>query len=285
MATTVRRALQAGRAVLEAAGIEAAGREARLLLADALEASQADLLREPDRTFEPEAFDAHLARRAGHEPLAFILGWQEFWSLRLAVSPATLIPRADSETLIEAAVSARPDIGRVLDLGTGTGCLLLAALSEYRDAWGVGIDRDPAAAALAQANARALGLAERCAFVCGDWAAAIGGRFELVLANPPYVERAAIGALMPEVALYEPGAALDGGPDGLDAYRAIVPALPGLLVPGGCAVLELGIGQHDAVAALGLAAGLVHLGARRDLAGIERALLLESPAPAGGLPA
>jgi len=273
---TVRQALREGAARLGAAGIEGAPYEARLLLGEAAGLSQAELLREPDRVVAAAAFMAMVARREGREPLAYVVGYQEFWSLRFAVSPATLIPRADSETLIEAAVAARRTVGRVLDLGTGTGCLLLAALSEFPEAWGVGVDRNPAAAGLARRNAFALGMRERCGFVCGDWAAALVGPFDLVLANPPYIDRAEIALLMPEVSGFEPASALDGGLDGLDAYRSILAALPGLLSRDGLAVLELGAGQRDSVAAMARAAGFGRLGVRRDLAGIERALLIES---------
>ena len=235
---------------------------------------RATMLREPARPVDPAPLRAAVARRAAREPIAFIIGWQEFWGLRFAVSPATLIPRADSETLIEAAMSAAQPFRRILDLGTGTGCLLLATLSEFGDAWGVGIDRNPAAAALARHNAAALGLAGRCAMLAGDWAAALEGRFDLLLSNPPYIETEAIAGLMPEVAGWEPAGALDGGADGLAAYRAVVAAATRLLAPGGLAILELGIGQEAAVRGLAQAAGLRHRDTRRDLAGIERALVL-----------
>lgn len=238
---------------------------------------QAAFLRDPDRSLDPAPFRAMLDRRVAREPLAYIIGWQEFWSLRFAVSAATLIPRADSETLIEAALTARPGgVGRILDLGTGTGCLLLAALSEFSGAWGVGVDRDPAAAALAWRNAAALGLAGRCAMIGADWAAPLQGRFDLVLSNPPYIESGAVPALMPEVSRFEPVRALDGGADGLAAYRAIIRALPRLLMPCGIAVLELGLGQRIAVAALAETVGFTRMTARRDLAGIERALVIEA---------
>jgi release factor glutamine methyltransferase len=259
------------------AGIEGARFEARLILEAATGLDRAALLREPERPIDPAPYRAMLARRAAREPVAYILGWQEFWSLRFAVSPATLIPRADSETLIEAALAARPGgVGRILDLGTGTGCLLLAALSEFDGAWGVGVDRDPAAAALAWRNAEALGLAGRCGIVAADWAAPLRGRFDLVLSNPPYIESGVVPGLMPEVSRFEPARALDGGADGLVAYRAIVAQLLGLLAPGGVAVLELGLGQGAAVTALAQAAGFERIGTRRDLAGIERALVIEA---------
>ncbi|MDP3315278.1 MAG: HemK/PrmC family methyltransferase, partial [Devosia sp.] len=159
-------------------------------------------------------------------------------------------------------------------LGTGTGCLLLAVLAERPDAWGVGIDLSPAAAALASRNARANALAGRAAFLAGDWATALAGRFDLVLSNPPYIPTADMAGLMPEVAAHEPARALDGGTDGLDAYRRITAALPELLAPGGMAVLELGIGQDASVPALAQAAGLRTVALRPDLGGVPRALVL-----------
>lgn len=266
-----------GGQLLRAAAIESPRLEARMLLAEVLACRAEDLLRDPRAAVAPEAaarFAALVQRRAGHEPMAYILGRQEFWSLPFAVSPATLIPRADSEALVEAALASCPAPRRVLDLGTGTGCLLLAVLHERPGAWGLGVDRNPAAAALAARNALALGLAGRACFVAADWAAPLAGRFDLVLSNPPYIEGASIAGLMPEVAGHEPALALDGGPDGLDAYRAILAQLPRLLAPGGLAVLELGQGQAEAVGALARAAGLGVLGCRNDLGGIPRALLL-----------
>lgn len=262
-----------GAARLAAAGVDTPRIDARLLLMQSAGLTRLELLSDAARTVDPAAYDALLDRRAAREPVALILGWQEFWSLRFEVSAATLIPRADSETLIEAALAARPDRGRVgsiLDLGTGTGCLLLAALTEFAGAWGVGVDRVPAASALARRNAAALGLGARASMLCGDWDASLAGRFDLVLSNPPYIPTGDLAGLMPEVARYEPGAALDGGADGLDAYRLIVAALPDLLAPGGIAVLELGAGQADAVA--GLWGGPVTL--RPDLGGVQRALVL-----------
>ncbi|MGG5812313.1 peptide chain release factor N(5)-glutamine methyltransferase [Falsiroseomonas sp. CW058] len=275
---------QAGQ-LLRAAAIDNPRLEARLLLGHAMGASTEDLLRDPRAAVPPAAearFRAALGARLAAMPMAHILGRQGFWTLDLAVSPATLVPRADSEAIVEAALEACPDGDaplRVLDLGTGTGCLLLAVLSERPRAFGIGVDRAPAAAALAAANARANGLAGRSAFLAGDWAAALSARFDLVLSNPPYIESAAIPGLMPEVARHEPRLALDGGEDGLVAYRAIVSGLPALLAPGGKAVLELGQGQRGAVEALALASGLRPLGCRADLGGVERALVLEVGMP------
>ena len=242
---------------MAAAGLEEPRREARLLLSHATCLDGAALLRHLPTTYPAPGFDALVARRAAREPLAYLLGHQPFWTLDLLVSPDTLIPRADSETLIEAALAAFParDVGRVLDLGTGTGCLLLAALTEFAQAWGVGVDRAEGAAALARRNAQRAGLDGRAAFVCADWAAPLQGRFDLVLANPPYIDTPAIAGLMPEVSCYEPALALDGGPDGLHGYRAVAAALPRLLAPGGLAILELGAGQAEAVAAIARGAG------------------------------
>jgi release factor glutamine methyltransferase len=273
----VRDALARAAGALAAAGIEAPRREARLLLCHALGCSPAALLAMPDQP-APPGFDALLARRVAREPLAYITGRAEFWSLPIIVSPASLIPRADSETLIEAALAAFPDcarVGRVLDLGTGTGCLLLAALREFPGAFGVGVDIAPEAAALAAANAAALGLLGRAAFLTGNWAAALRARFDLVLANPPYVARGEIGGLMAEVALHEPARALDGGADGLAAYRALLADLPRLLMQGGAAVFELGMGQADRVAALARGHGF-YAETRPDLAGIPRAIILRA---------
>jgi release factor glutamine methyltransferase len=269
---TVGQALRRGAVVLRSAGIENPAREARLLLASALVCSMTDLLRDPAAQLDLTLYEVLLGRRAAREPMAQIVGRQGFWSLDFLVSTATLIPRPDSETIVEAAL-ALPSPARVLDLGTGTGCLLLSVLHERPAAFGVGVDLSLAAAALARRNADCLGLAARSAFLCGDWAEALNGRFDLILSNPPYIDGSAIAGLMPEIARYEPRLALNGGHDGLDCYRSIVRRLPALLAPGGAAVLELGIGQGSAVAALGRSAGLIAR-FRPDLAGIDRAIVL-----------
>jgi release factor glutamine methyltransferase len=273
-------ALRSVAARLRAAGIEDAMFEARLLVAHALGVSPREVIGAP-RAPPAEALEALVARRLAREPMALILGHQGFWTLDLEVSAATLIPRPDSETLIEAALAVFPDrgaVGRVLDLGTGTGCLLLSALAEFPSAWGVGVDRVPAAAALAARNARRNGLAGRAAFLCADWAAPLAARFDLVLSNPPYIPGGDIAGLMPEVARFEPRSALDGGPDGLDAYRRLLADLPRLLTPGGVAVIELGAGQSGAVAALAAAAGFGAPDLRCDLGGVARAMVLRAPA-------
>jgi release factor glutamine methyltransferase len=273
---TTTEALRAITLRLQAVGIENARREARLILAAAMHLDAAGLLlleEVPEAVFEP-----YVARREKREPLAFILGRREFWGLSFQVSPTTLIPRPESETLIEVALqdfAARSEVRTILDLGTGTGCLLLAALHEFPRAFGVGVDRVAEAAALAARNAKALGLQERSAFFAGDWADAICGQFDLVLSNPPYIPEQDISELMPEVARFEPRSALAGGADGLAAYRSIFGALRALLSPSGLAILEIGIGQAPALTALAAQAGF-EAALRHDLANIPRALLVRA---------
>ncbi len=254
---------------LQAAGIEDARREARIILAAALNTDAAGLLVRD--AVDETVFEPLVRRREAREPLAYILGQREFWGLTFEVSPATLIPRPDSETLVEAALGLNPK--RILDLGTGTGCLLLAVLSEFPQAYGVGVDISPAAAALAAKNAAALGMAGRTAFFTGDWAEAVAGKFDLVLSNPPYIPGPEIAELMPEVAGYEPRTALEGGTDGLEAYRRIIAALPRILTENGTAVLELGAGQATSVKDIAREAGFTCT-MRRDLGDIERAAVL-----------
>jgi release factor glutamine methyltransferase len=262
-------------AKLAAAGIEEPRREARLLLAAALNTDATGLLKHT--AVDPAAFAALSIRRAAREPLAYLTGRKEFWGLTFAVSPATLIPRPDSETLIEAALATFPrraNVTTILDLGTGTGCLLIAALTEFPQATGVGIDISPAAAALARRNAATHNAPAR--FLAGNWATAIAQQFDLILANPPYIACEDIKSLMPDVRQYEPMSALDGGADGFTAYRAIIKALPDILAPHGAAILELGIGQAEQIQRLAIAAGLA-MTTRADLAGIARAAILRMP--------
>lgn len=267
---------------LEQAGIEDARREARLLLCWATGRDLGGLLSLDGVDISQQLrFAEALMRRLDREPLAFITGETGFWTLDLETGRDTLIPRADSEALIEALLDVRPDREAplsILDLGTGTGCLLLATLSEYPQATGVGVDLSPQAATLARRNSVRTGLEERSVFLAGSWAEALNARFDVVLSNPPYIETGDLSGLMPEVVHYEPARALDGGADGLEAYRVLCAALPGLLVPGGHAILEMGIGQIDAVSALGVQNGLQDVGHRKDLGGVERALVLQSPA-------
>ena len=269
-APTVRRAIAAATARF---GFSATARlDAELLMAAALGVSREAMLLGRLDDPAPAGFAALADRRAAEEPVAYLTGTRGFWSIDLTVGPGALIPRADSETLIEAAIAhfgASPP-GTLLDLGTGPGTLLCALLAEWPRARGLGVDRSAAALGYAGGNVARLGLGERAALVRGDWATALAGRFGCVVANPPYV---ATGAVLPrEVGEYEPAAALFAGDDGLDAYRALVPALPRLLLPGGAALLEIGAGQGAAVAALVGRAGLV-AAVRRDLAGRERCVV------------
>lgn len=248
--------------------------DAELLMAEALGCDrEALLLRRLDDPV-PEAFGALLARRAAGEPIAYITGRRDFWTIALEVGPGVLIPRPDSETLIEAALGHFGAAGpaRILDLGTGPGTLLLASLSEWPRARGLGVDASAEALAYARANAERLGLGPRAEFRLGDWMAGIAGPFDLILCNPPYIEA---GALLPrDVAEHEPAGALRAGADGLDAYRRIVPGIGSLLARGGMAAFEIGVGQAAAVTALLVAEGLA-VSVRPDLTGRARCLIVQ----------
>jgi release factor glutamine methyltransferase len=226
----------------------------------------------------PDGFDALIERRLGHEPVAYIVGSQEFYGLELAVTPAVLIPRGDSEVLIEAALAAKPEASRVLDCGTGSGALLLAVLAELPAALGIGIERSSEALAVAADNAARLGLSDRAQMVRRDWHqpgwADQLGQFDLILANPPYVESDA--DLAASVREHEPAEALFAGKDGLDDYRVLIPQLPLLLAPAGLAIVEIGASQADLVSAIAAAAGFT-ITLLRDLANRPRALQLQIP--------
>ncbi|MBS1014643.1 peptide chain release factor N(5)-glutamine methyltransferase [Acetobacter persici] len=271
--------LALGTRQLSDAGIEGPRREARLLLTYALGLTAEQMLSRSPRDLVPDQpFLTYLARRAAREPMAFITGSKGFWTLDLAVSPATLVPRGDSETLLSCLLDYCPDTHSskaMLDLGTGTGCLLLAALAEYPEAWGIGVDINPEAAVLAQGNARRCGLADRALFMAGVWDNALQGqRFDVVLSNPPYIPTADLAELMPEVRLHEPLAALDGGADGMEAYRDLCARMPRLLTPDGVAIFEIGIGQGEDLRAVAAAAGLEVLEIRSDFGDVPRAAVL-----------
>lgn len=224
--------------------------DAEVLMAHALGVSRSDLLLRHLRDPAPAGFASLVKRRTAQEPVAYITGEQEFFGLRLRVSPEVLIPRGDSEVLVERALTVNPSPGRVLDCGTGSGALLLATLAHLPRAQGVGIDRSEGALAIARANAEALGLADRTRLLtadwtCADWIQGLGGPFDLVLANPPYVETKA--ELAASVRAFEPAGALFAGVDGLDDYRVLVPQLAALLAPAGVALLEIGHTQGAAV--------------------------------------
>lgn len=256
-----------------AATSDTARLDAELLMAHALGVCRSDLILRHMRAAVPPAFWALVARRAAQEPVAYIVGHQAFHGLDLKVSPAVLIPRGDSETLVDAALAARPAARRVLDCGTGSGALLLAVLAGLPLARGVGVDRCARALAIAAGNAFTTGLAARAAFVQRDWTnpkwSAGLGSFDLVLANPPYVEADAPLAL--SVRAHEPAGALFAGADGLDDYRVLVPCLAGLLAPGGAALVEIGAAQAAAVSAIAASCGLA-VQVRQDLGGRDRVL-------------
>lgn len=249
--------------------------DAELLMAHALGASRTDVLLRLMKHPAPAAFAALVERRLAHEPVAYLMGEQEFYGLPFIVSPAVLIPRGDSEVLVETALELRPDAARVLDCGTGSGALLLAVLAHLPQAQGVGVDASPAALEIASTNSRQLGLADRCRIVLSDWTqpgwqAELGGPFDLILANPPYVEEEA--ALAPSVRDHEPASALFSGPEGLDDYRILIPQLPALMSENGAALVEIGYTQAEAVTAIGEEAGLVAQ-LHHDLANRPRVLV------------
>jgi release factor glutamine methyltransferase len=263
------------------AGVEDAKVDARALLCHALHIDRARLISDSERILEAReiaAISALAARRLRREPVSRIRGRKEFWSLTLNVTPAVLTPRPETETVVEAALDALGRDGmkmeslRILDIGTGSGALLLALLSELPSAVGVGTDISEAALEVARANAERNGLAARCNFVACDIAASVQGAFDLIVSNPPYISRGEIATLEPEVRDYAPAVALDGGNDGLDCYRAIAKDARRLLAPGGRLIVELGAGQEAEVRALFTQAGLQVSQARADLAGIPRAL-------------
>ena len=248
--------------------------DAELLMAHALGMARDRLILDNPRGQAPAAFAGYVERRSAGEPVAYITGNRAFWTIDLEVGPGALVPRPDSETLIAAAVehfSGTPGPKRILDLGTGPGTLLLAALDEWPDATGLGIDALDAALAYARRNAERLGFAGRAEFRLGNWAEGIDERFDLILCNPPYIaDEAELG---PGVAEYEPPEALFAGEQGLDAYRALAPQLPRLLIEGGLAAVEIGHEQAQPVAAI-LERNSLRSRMVRDLAGRPRALLL-----------
>ena len=259
--------------LLAEAGIDNPRGEARLLLAHALGISKEQTLAASPTPDQSAKFDALIARRSAREPFAYITGHKEFWSLDFAVGPGVLVPRPDTETLIEEALRLVPDRSaplRIADLGTGSGAILIAALKEFPGAQGIGFESSPPAFAFARANAERL-IGERADIRLADWDQA-QGPFDLVFSNPPYIASADIESLDPDVSQFEPRAALDGGPDGLSAYRALAELLPRLLVPGGHALLEIGLGQAQAMGTLFQKLEILRLAP--DLAGIPRCVIL-----------
>lgn len=260
----------------QAVGIDTARLDARLLVAQALGVEPGRLISHPEIVPDPQqqtAIEAMAVRRENREPISHILGRRGFWTLDLRVTADTLDPRPDTETLVAGILERLADRTaplRVLDFGTGSGCILLALLSELPQASGLGIDQSAAALAVAAENAANTGLTARADFQLGDWGLGVSGPFDVIVSNPPYIPDAEIDGLAPEVSRYEPRSALAGGTDGLDCYRALVPHIVRLLAPGGLVGVEVGAGQAGDVAVLFAAAGLSVLCVAEDLAGIGR---------------
>ncbi|MEQ9488755.1 MAG: peptide chain release factor N(5)-glutamine methyltransferase [Alphaproteobacteria bacterium] len=264
---------------LAAADVENPRREARLLLGHATGLRQEKMISDPDRVVDAaciEAFEQGVDRRCNREPMSQILGQRQFWDLTFTVNADVLDPRPETETIIEEVHDRLPDreaVSCIADFGTGSGCLLLTLLSSYPKAEGIGIDASAAACDVARHNADALGFSGRAAIVHGDWNTILlgcGADIDCLVANPPYIPTADIRTLEPEVAAFEPHIALDGGADGLNAYRVIVPMAVDALKPGGLIVLEIGKGQAAAVLAMLHAAGFRETATRRDLSAIDR---------------
>lgn len=278
-ARTVEAARRALAEKFAAAGLDSPQLDARILVGHTLGFDHAALLAAAERVLsadEDSAIAALAERRLAHEPVARIVGTKEFWSLDLRIDDATLVPRPETETVVEAALAAVDRLGaralRIVDLGTGSGAILLALLSELENAHGIGSDINPRALAVARDNAARLGQSN-AAFVACDLAAALRGPFDLIVANPPYIPSSDIATLAPEVRLFDPRLALDGGADGLNFYRAIAAAAAELLTSDGAVVVEIGVGQAEPVATILAAAGLVPSAPRPDLYGVPRALI------------
>ena len=276
---SARRALTAR---LQSAGIEDPALDARLLVGAALELDLTGMITQAARHLTPEEtarLERYAQRRLAHEPVARILGAREFWGMPFRLSEATLVPRPDTETVVELALEIfrgltisgrRP---RIADVGVGSGAILLALLHEIPDAFGIGTDVSLTALNTARDNAAALGLAGRAAFVACSYASALRGPFDLIVSNPPYIPSAEIPTLSVEVREHDPHLALDGGNDGYDAYRALIPQAAGLLTPGGALIVEAGQGQARNIETLMAAAGLtVDRPPKADLSGIPRAV-------------
>lgn len=272
--------LQSGR---PEGALDSPGRDARLLLALALDRQDTVLPHESITMTASAAarLDELVQRRIAGEPVSRMRGWREFYSLSFGLNPATLDPRPDSECIVDQALAwagGNPSPGmKVLDFGTGTGCLLLAVLNAIPDAQGTGVDLAPEAVHQASVNAASLGLAARAEFVVSDWDRELEGRFRLILSNPPYIPQGDLAGLMTEVRCHDPHLALDGGDDGYDAWRNLLPAICRKLEPTGRAFVEIGAGQEEMVTALAMEAGLRHCGQARDLGGVIRCLEFELP--------
>lgn len=276
-------ALASLRRALAEAGIETAALDARILAAAALGTDAAGLIAHPDLPIgaeEARRLDDFMRRRRAREPLARILGEREFWGMPFSICAATLVPRPDTETVVETALRLFPDRQeplRIIDLGTGSGCILVALLHERPRAFGLGIDRSFEALTTARFNASRNGVLDRAVFAAGDWAKATCGQFDLLVSNPPYIPTGVIATLAPDVREHDPLRALDGGPDGLAAYRVILSEARRLLRPQGVAVLEIGYDQAEALRGLAAGAGLEFLALAHDLSAKPRCVALKRP--------
>ncbi|MBX3485679.1 peptide chain release factor N(5)-glutamine methyltransferase [Phenylobacterium sp.] len=276
MTLTLVQAWTRAKSRLEAAGLAGPVIDARLLVEAAADATRADIVTDPHRELTPDQearLDGFLARRVAREPVSHILGRKGFWKIMLHVTPDVLTPRPDTETVVEYALRDFPENApwRILDLGVGSGAILLALLAERPAANGLGIEISEEALAVARDNAASLGLAGRLALLRGDWTAGLeGDAFDLVVANPPYIATEVIATLEPEVRDHEPRIALEGGADGLDHYRVLAPEILRVLKPGGRFAVEIGYDQKDAVEALFREAGAVFVQTIRDLADRDR---------------
>lgn len=272
--TTVAEFLNDAARILKDAGNQDPRREARLLLAEVSGLAPALLIAYPERELaDPDKVMAAVHRRAAGEPVSRILGKRAFWKDEFLIGPDTLDPRPDTETVIEEVIDRMSDramVRRILDLGVGSGCLLLSLLREFPAARGFGVDINAGAIAATRANAQALHLDERVDATVGNWFDGVSGEFDIIVSNPPYIPSADIADLDREVREHDPVRALDGGADGLDCYRTIIPAARRHLAPGGLLAVEVGVGQAQAVSSFCVNEGLAHILVRRDLAGIER---------------
>jgi release factor glutamine methyltransferase len=276
MSLNLVQAWKGARARLEAAGLSGPVIDARLLVEAAADATRTDIVTDPYRALTPEQearLDGYLARRERREPVSHILGRKGFWKIMLRVTRDVLTPRPDTETVVEYALRSFPEHApwRILDLGVGSGAILLALLAERPAARGRGVDVSEEALAVARDNAAALGLAGRCALLRGDWTAGLdSSAFDLVVANPPYIAADVMDTLEPEVRDHEPRLALEGGPDGLDHYRVLAPEILRVLKPGGHFAVEIGYDQKEAVEALFREAGAFNVTTIRDLGDRDR---------------
>jgi release factor glutamine methyltransferase len=278
---TVQESLRSGVMTLQKAHIESASLDARILLEHVMGCTREKLMVDmkhplPSQTYAK--YQTLIAARAKRHPVSHLIGAREFWGQSFKVTPDTLDPRPDSETLIEAVIARFPDKNAkltVVDLGTGTGCLLLTLLKEYPHMMGVGVEKSEAALSVAKENAMALGLGSRARFVCSRWFEQVEGQFDIVVSNPPYIATKDMVALAPEVALYEPKLALDGGIDGLDCYRELLPAMREYMKAKAVAFFEIGMGQQRDIEAIADKASLKVEAVASDLGGIPRCVIMK----------